>query len=69
MVKAVSHVFMHLKTHELLAASRVCIGWNIIAMQKSMVSYKKKLLLILFNINLIYIFPVENYAFEKFYGF
>lgn len=34
MVKALRHVFKYLKTHELLAASRVCTAWHIIAMNK-----------------------------------
>lgn len=39
MVKALRHVFKHLKTHELLSASRVCTAWNTIAMDKTLVSY------------------------------
>lgn len=39
MVKAMTHIFKHLKIHELLSASRVCKGWNIIAMDKLLVSY------------------------------
>lgn len=42
MVKAMRHVFKHLKTHELLAASRVCTAWNIISMNKSLVSCVRK---------------------------
>ncbi|XP_050538349.1 uncharacterized protein LOC126903861 isoform X4 [Daktulosphaira vitifoliae] len=34
MVNAMRHVFKHLKTHELLSASRVCTAWNIIAMNR-----------------------------------
>ncbi|XP_025203765.1 uncharacterized protein LOC112600685 isoform X2 [Melanaphis sacchari] len=34
MVKALRHVFKHLKTNELLSASRVCTAWHIIAMNK-----------------------------------
>ncbi|XP_022168190.1 uncharacterized protein LOC111032231 isoform X4 [Myzus persicae] len=34
MVKSLRHVFKHLKTHELLSASRVCTAWHIIAMNK-----------------------------------
>ncbi|CAI6347037.1 unnamed protein product [Macrosiphum euphorbiae] len=34
MVKSMRYVFQHLKTHELLSASRVCTAWNIIAMNK-----------------------------------
>ncbi|CAH1720874.1 unnamed protein product [Aphis gossypii] len=34
MAKALRHVFKYLKTHELLAASRVCTAWHIIAMNK-----------------------------------
>ncbi|KAL4122588.1 hypothetical protein QTP88_014889 [Uroleucon formosanum] len=34
MVKALRYVFKHLKTHELLSASRVCTAWHIIAMNK-----------------------------------
>lgn len=40
MVTALRHVFKYLKTHELLSASRVCTGWNIIAMNRALVSNK-----------------------------
>lgn len=39
MVNSMRHVFKHLKTHELLSASRVCNAWNIIAMNRVLVSY------------------------------
>jgi len=42
MVKALRHVFKHLKTHELLSASRVCTAWHIIAMNKYLVSITLK---------------------------
>lgn len=38
MVVALRHVFKHLKIHELLAASRVCTAWNIIAMNRILVN-------------------------------
>lgn len=46
MAKALRHVFKYLKTHELLAASRVCTAWHIIAMNKFLVSITLKLLTI-----------------------
>jgi len=42
MVKSMRYVFQHLKTHELLSASRVCTAWNIIAMNKYLVSITLK---------------------------
>lgn len=48
MVKALRHVFKHLKTHELLSASRVCTGWHIIAMNKVLVSITLKCLIMYF---------------------
>lgn len=41
MMKAMRHVFMHLKMHELLSASRVCTAWNMIAMNKLLVNNLK----------------------------
>jgi len=38
MINAMTHVFKHLKVHELLAASRVCNAWNLIAMNRNLVS-------------------------------
>lgn len=38
MVKAMGHVFKHLKVQELLSASRVNPAWNLIAMNKVLVS-------------------------------
>jgi len=42
MVNSMRHVFKHLKTHELLSASRVCTAWHIIAMNKYLVSITLK---------------------------
>lgn len=38
MVKSMRLVFSYLKTSELLIASRVCVSWNIIAMDRGLVS-------------------------------
>lgn len=48
MVKALRYVFKHLKTHELLSASRVCTAWHIIAMNKYLVSITLKCLIMYF---------------------
>jgi len=59
LARAMMHVFKHLKTHELLTASQVCFGWNMIALNKSLVScinlqysYKTYFNFLQYNLNL-----------------
>lgn len=38
LAKSMRHIFSYLNVKELLSASRVCTTWNMIAMDKSLVS-------------------------------